>query len=166
MFFDHSRTNSPLNRIYTWWGQRAKEFISSLSKPAIYAALQKSYFLASLILFLLLVFIAAYVLNDIIRPYGGDVLVVIFLYCLLKSFFRIPVKNAIFGVLVFAFALEGLQALRLVQRLGLEGNKLASAVFGSHFDWKDLLLYLLGGGIVLVLEKTKNKIFGSEKAEV
>ncbi|MGB7785750.1 MAG: DUF2809 domain-containing protein, partial [Salinimicrobium sp.] len=66
---------------------------------------QKSYFLASLILFLLLVFIAAYVSDDIIRPYGGDVLVVIFLYCLLKSIFRIPVKNAIFGVLVFAFAL-------------------------------------------------------------
>lgn len=113
---------------------------------------QKSYFFAALLLFLLLIFIAGYVSDSIIRPYGGDVLVVIFLYCLLKSFTKIPVKNAIFGVLLFAFVIEGLQVLQLVSRLGLEENPIASAVLGSYFDGKDLLLYLLGGAIVLLAE--------------
>ena len=119
---------------------------------------QKSYFFTALLLFLLLAFIAAYVSDVIIRPYGGDVLVVIFLYCLLKSFVRIPFKNAIFGVLVFAFLLEGLQAFELVQHLGIEENKIATAVLGSHFDWLDLFLYTLGAGIVLLVESLKSRI--------
>lgn len=120
---------------------------------------QKSYFFAALLLFLLLVFIAVYVTDDLIRPYGGDVLVVIFLYCLLKSFLKISVRNAILGVLVFAFLIEGLQALNLIEWLGLQENAIASTVLGNHFDFVDLLLYLLGGGIVWMLEKLKTGKF-------
>ena len=107
-------------------------------------------------------FIAVYVNDSVLRPYGGDVLAVIFLYCLLKSILEIPVKNTIFGVLVFAFLLEGLQALELVQKLQLQGNAIASAVLGSHFDPLDLLLYCLGGLLVFMAEKFRNR--ASEKA--
>ncbi|GAB2762279.1 ribosomal maturation YjgA family protein [Salinimicrobium soli] len=120
---------------------------------------QKSYFFAALLLFLLLVFIAVYVSDTIIRPYGGDVLVVIFLYCLLKSFLKMPVKNAIFGVLLFAFLLEGLQAFDLVGKLGLQGNPVAVTILGNHFDFGDLLLYLLGGAIAFLTEIFLKKSF-------
>lgn len=86
------------------------------------------------------------------RPYGGDFLVVIFLYCLLKSFFKKSVKNAIIWVLLFAFLVEGLQYLHLIKVLGLEGNRLASAVLGSHFEWLDMLLYTLAAGTIFLAE--------------
>ena len=112
----------------------------------------KKYFFAAIFLFLLLVFIAVFVRDSIIRPYGGDLLVVVFLYCLLKSFFRIPVKNAIFGVFLFAIAIEALQYLRIVNLLGLEGNNIATIVLGSYFEWLDILFYALGCFLVYVVE--------------
>lgn len=118
----------------------------------------KNYFSGALFLFLILVGIAGYVRDSFIRPYGGDLLVVIFLYCLLKSFFKIPVKSAILGVLVFAFVIEGLQPLSLVEGLGMEENAIASAMLGNHFDWLDLLLYTLGAGIVLLVESLRSHL--------
>jgi glycopeptide antibiotics resistance protein len=91
------------------------------------------YFLAAVILFLIEVFIAAFVQDSFIRPYGGDFLVVVFLYCLLKSFFKLPVKKAILGVLLFTFAVEGSQYLKLVDLMGLQDNKIASARYGESF---------------------------------
>lgn len=112
------------------------------------------YFLAALLLFISLVFIAAFLKDPFIRPYGGNFLVVIFLYCLLKSFFRIPVKNAIFGVLVFSFLIEGLQFAGLIYFLELQDNAIASAILGSHFEWLDILLYSLGGLAIYLVEKS------------
>lgn len=112
----------------------------------------KSYFFAAIFLFLLLLFIAAFVKDSIIRPYVGDLLVVIFLYCLLKSFFKIPVKNAIFGVLLFAIAIEALQYLSIVKLLGLEKSNIATIVLGSYFEWLDIVFYALGALLVYVVE--------------
>ena len=112
----------------------------------------KSYFFAAIFLFLLLLFIAVFVKDSIIRPYVGDLLVVIFLYCLLKSFFKIPVKNAIFGVLLFAIAIEALQYLSIVKLLGLEKSNIATIVLGSYFEWLDIVFYALGALLVYVVE--------------
>ena len=116
----------------------------------------RKYFLAALLLFFGLLFIAVFVRDSFVRPYGGDFLVVIFLYCLLQSFFRIPVKNAIFGVLLFSFLIEGLQYVELINYLGLQDNGIASAVLGSHFEWLDILLYSLGGLAILLVEKLRS----------
>lgn len=112
----------------------------------------KKYFFAAIFLFLLLLFIAAFVRDSFVRPYGGDLLVVIFLYCLLKSFLRIPVKNAIFGVLGFAIAVEIIQYFRMIHLLGLEKNKIAVTVLGSYFEWLDILFYALGALLIYVAE--------------
>ena len=114
---------------------------------------RKRYFLLSFLLFIIEVVIALFVRDSVLRPYGGDVLVVIFLYCLLKAFFEIPVKNAIFGVLLFSFFIEGLQLFKLPEKFGLEENEVISVLLGSHFEWLDLLMYLLGAVIVLLAER-------------
>lgn len=119
---------------------------------------QKNYFVIALFLFLLLVFIARYIRDSFIRPYGGDLLVVIFLYCLVRSFFTIPVKKAIFWVLLFSFLIEGLQYLQIIKHLGLEKNTVAVAILGSHFEWLDLLLYSAGGFLVLAAEMKKKSL--------
>lgn len=114
---------------------------------------RKNYFFAAVFLFLVEVFIALYIRDAVIRPYGGDFLVILLIYCLLKSFFKIPVKNAILGTLAFAFLVEGLQFIKLIKLLGLEGNSLASAILGSHFEWLDMLLYSLAALTLLGFEK-------------
>ncbi|MCX2839455.1 DUF2809 domain-containing protein [Salinimicrobium sp. MT39] len=114
-----------------------------------------NYFAAAVLLFFTEVFIAAFINDTIIRPYGGDFLVVIFLYFLLKSFFNIPVKNAIFGVLFFAFAVEASQYFRLISLLNRQDNRIASMVLGNHFEWLDIVIYILAALCIYSAEKIK-----------
>lgn len=118
----------------------------------------KFYFFLAVLLFLVLIFIAVYVRDSFVRPYGGDFLVVIFLYCLIRSLFRISVKKAIVGVLLFSFLIEVLQALNIVKVLELEGNKVAAVVLGNHFEWLDILLYSLGALAVCLVEWGREKM--------
>lgn len=113
----------------------------------------KNYFLATLLLFLIEVGIALFVRDRFIRPYFGDFLVVILLYCLLKSFWNgSPLKAGVY-VLIFAFAVEIGQYFQLVKVLGLNHSELARTVIGTGFDWGDLVAYTLGILVVLVFEK-------------
>ena len=79
----------------------------------------KGYFGWSVLLFLTEVIIAVFVHDNFVRPYVGDLLVVILLYCFLKSFVDIRVEKAALYVLVFSFAIEGLQYFHIVRLLGL-----------------------------------------------
>lgn len=112
----------------------------------------KVYFALMLALFLTEVLIAVYVHDHIIRPYVGDVLVVMLIYCFIKSFFATPVLPTAIAVLFFAFLIEGLQYVQLVNRLGLQNNKIASTVIGNSFAWMDVLAYVVGVVIVLGVE--------------
>lgn len=108
--------------------------------------------LASLI-FGIEVLIAIYVNDTFVRPYLGDVLVVILIYCFLKSFLKLPVLVAALLVLAFSFAIEFLQFLNIVEKLGLEKSKMARTVMGTSFAWIDLLAYIVGIAIVLIAER-------------
>ena len=110
------------------------------------------YFLTAVFLFFVEVVIALFVRDSFLRPYGGDFIVIIFLYCLLRSFFRIPVKNAIFGVLFFSFFLEGLQYIKIVELLQLQESEVASTVLGTHFEWLDILIYILAALFLFAAE--------------
>jgi len=115
--------------------------------------LNKNYLLLTIILFIIEVFIALYVRDGFIRPYAGDFLVVILIYCFIRSFLNIPVISLAIGVLLFSFLIETLQYLDLVGMLGLEKNKLAKIVLGSSFEWIDMLAYTLGILTVVGIEK-------------
>jgi hypothetical protein len=111
------------------------------------------YLLLTLLLFVVEVLIALYVRDRFIRPFGGDFLVVILLYCALRTVLNAkPWKLALF-VLLFACGIEALQYLHIVDRLGLRGNRVARIVIGTGFDWLDLLAYVLGVAMVLVVER-------------
>lgn len=117
----------------------------------------KTYFLLFCFLFLVEVLIALYVHDSIIRPYVGDLLVVILIYCFIKSFLDIRVFPIAIFVLLFSFSVEVLQYFTIVEKLGLEKSKVASTIIGTSFEWIDLLAYLGGIIIVLVIEKTRLK---------
>lgn len=117
----------------------------------------KTYFGLFILLFIIEVLIALYVRDQIIRPYIGDVLVVILIYCFVKSFIEIKTMTLAILVLLFAFCVETLQYFSLVEKLGLQDNKLARVVIGSSFEWIDIGCYVVGVVIVLIVEKVQQK---------
>ena len=113
----------------------------------------QKYFYLTVLLFLIEVFIAVFIDDQFIRPFIGDVLVVILIYCFVKSFWKVRANVAAISVFGFACAIEGLQYLNLVDRIGLRQNRILATILGTTFDWKDVLAYALGTVIVLVCEK-------------
>ncbi len=111
------------------------------------------YFAITVLLFLLEIAIALFVHDNFIRPYFGDFLVVMLLYCFLKSFLNVSVWVAAGLVLVFSFAIEIAQYFNAVEKLGLQHYKIAKVVLGNSFAWMDLLAYVLGILTVISIEK-------------
>lgn len=110
------------------------------------------HFTIAVLLFLIEVFIAVYVHDAFIRPYIGDVLVVILLYYMVTSFVNTPVLKTAIAVLLFAYLIETLQYFNFVGLIGLSDSKLANIIIGNSFAWGDMLAYTVGIGIVLLLE--------------
>jgi hypothetical protein len=107
------------------------------------------YFYTTVLLFLVEVFIGVFVHDRFIRPFGGDVLVVILIYCFVKSFWKIRPNVTIASVFIFACIVEWLQYLNLVDILGIRQYKLLVIILGSSFDWYDILAYATGSVILL-----------------
>ncbi len=113
----------------------------------------RNYFIPTILLFLIETAIALYLHDNFIRPYFGDFLVVILLYCFVKSFVNVSVWVAAGLVLLFSFAIEIAQYFNMVEKLGLQHYKVAKVVLGNSFAWMDLLAYILGILIVISIEK-------------
>lgn len=111
----------------------------------------------ALLLFLTEVLIALFVHDQIIRPYFGDVLVVILMYYSIKAVVDFPVKATAIAVLIISFIIEGLQYLNIVEKLGLQDNKIAATVIGTSFSWVDICAYIMGFFLVLIFERNQLK---------
>lgn len=104
----------------------------------------RRYFILAITLFFIEVIIALYVHDAFIRPYFGDVLVVILLYCSTRSVVNSPVITTALIVFVIACLIELSQYFHLVQLLGWGGSKTAATVLGTSFSFTDVLMYALG----------------------
>lgn len=116
--------------------------------------------LQSFIIFLLLFVLEVLIekTTGFIRYTFGDFLVVILLYYLVKSFFTIAPEKLAIGVLVFAFLIEGLQAIHFIELIGLQEYKIAHLLLGNTFVFTDLIAYTLGIITVYFIEKRYEKI--------
>lgn len=116
----------------------------------------KTYLIITILLFVIEVLIAAFLTHGFIRHTFGDFLVVILIYCFFKSFFIINSTTLAISVLIFAFAVEFLQLVNLLETLNLQNNHLIKIMLGSSFQVSDLVAYTLGIITVLLIEfKTK-----------
>jgi len=113
----------------------------------------RNYFSLAILIFITEVLIALFARDRFIRPYLGDVLVVILMYCSIRSFLRSPIIPLAAAVLIFSFIIEFLQYMNLVERLGLGESKIARTIIGSSFSWFDILSYIAGIAITLAVEK-------------
>lgn len=114
-------------------------------------------FLVFLLIFAIEVLIALFVNDRIIRPYGGDVLVVMLMYYFFKSFISAKPLYIAIGVLLFAYAVEIGQYFNLVEILNLQDNKVMRIVIGSSFSWGDIVCYTIGALICLFIDRKKIK---------
>ena len=113
----------------------------------------KTYFLLTVILFVTEVCIALFIHDAIVRPYVGDLLVEMMMYCFFKFFLQIKHLPLAIAVLLFSYLIEFLQYFKIVVWLGLQHNRLASTVIGTSFAWTDIAMYTIGVAIILLLEK-------------
>ncbi len=111
------------------------------------------YFLFAMALLAVEILIAIFVKDDFVRPYVGDFLVVILLYCLLMAFSRLKPLKSVLLVFCFACFIEWLQYLHIVSVLGLERHTIARVIIGTSFEWGDILAYVSGCIIILIIEK-------------
>ena len=106
---------------------------------------KRSFYLAMTVFWLAVeVVIACYVHDRFIRPYVGDVLVVVVVYCFVRIWVPQGVRLLPLYVFLFAAGVEVLQYFHLVDLLGAGNNTFLRVVLGSVFDVKDILCYGIG----------------------
>ena len=116
-------------------------------------AFSRRHALLALLLFGIELLIGALLDDGFIRPFVGDVLVVMLIYCLIRTWIRLPAIPLASGVLLFATLVETGQYFHLADRLGVGHIPLARILIGSTFDPKDLLAYLAGTLITCTLSR-------------
>ncbi|MGZ5281343.1 MAG: ribosomal maturation YjgA family protein [Bacteroidia bacterium] len=113
----------------------------------------KGYFALTISLFIIEVLIAAFVRDKFIRPYVGDFLVVILIYCFCKSLLNISSVKLAIGVLLFSYLVEISQYFELIKLLDLQRSTMAKIILGNSFAWMDMLVYTLGILLIIIIEK-------------
>lgn len=126
-----------------------KESINTMNLQRETRRLYRIKYLTALILLVIIeIFIAIFIDDAFIRPYVGDMLVVMVLYCAVRVI--VPFKYRLMPLWIFIFAafVEILQYFNFVGRLGLQDNRFWRIVMGTVFDWKDVACY--GAGCILL----------------
>lgn len=119
------------------------------------------YAIVTFCLIVIEVLIAIFIHDKFIRPYIGDVIVVVVIYTFIRIF--IPEKCHLLPLWVFIFAagVEVLQLFHIVDLLGLGSIRFFRILLGSVFDLHDILCYAVGcmllGVYEIIIYKSKKE---------
>ena len=105
-------------------------------------------------LFLVELAIAFTLKTGFIRHTFGDYLVVILLYAIIRGCTNMSVWASSLVVLLIAFGIEFLQLTPFLTYFNLQNSYTAKLIFGSTFQFTDLVAYTLGVVTVLLVEKS------------
>jgi hypothetical protein len=111
----------------------------------------KKYAVLSIGLFAVEISIALFVHDRLVRPFVGDMLVVILIFTLCRTVIDADYFRLALGVLVFSFAVEIGQYFNLISMLGLQHCRLARIIIGATFDFHDLLAYSAGIALICII---------------
>ena len=116
-----------------------------------------AYFIIFILLFTVEILIALFVHDKFVRPFVGDVLVVMLMCAFARIF--IPDKIRLLPVFatLFAVVIEALQYFDFVKLLGLENNPVISTALGRTFDIKDIICYFIGGALFFIAETVSRR---------
>ena len=119
--------------------------------------LNAKYLCAFIAVFMIEAIIAVFIRDNFIRPYLGDVLVVVLIYCFIKTFVGNEIKLLPLYIFVFAALVEIGQYFNLAKLLGLSDYAIARVIIGSTFDLKDISCYLVGCTGLFLYEMIKQR---------
>ena len=114
--------------------------------------LNRRYLCAFMIALAAIVLIALFVTGGFIRNHFGDILIVILIYCFVKSFVRNRMKWLPLAIFIFSVLVEIGQYFDLVERLGLADVAIARIAIGMTFDPWDILMYFIGCVLIYLFE--------------
>ncbi|KLE16535.1 DUF2809 domain-containing protein [Clostridium sp. C8] len=120
--------------------------------------INKKYIISFLILFIIEALIALFVHDNFIRPYIGDILVIILMYTFIRGVIDKKIKILPIYLFLFALFVEVMQYFKVIELLNLENNKVASIIMGTSFDIKDILCYFIGSMILIIYENISLRI--------
>ncbi|MDZ4994249.1 DUF2809 domain-containing protein [Clostridium perfringens] len=118
--------------------------------------INKKYLFTFFILLIVEVFIALFIKDNFIRPYIGDVLVVIVIYTFIRGILGRKIRFLPFYIFLFGALVEILQYFKIVELLNLQNSRFFTILIGTAFDIKDILCYLVGC-LILVFWEFINK---------
>jgi hypothetical protein len=113
--------------------------------------MNSKYILLTLLLLVIEITIAVFVHDQFIRPFFGDFLAVIFVYCGLRIFKQNILKTALMSLFI-AYFIEILQYFKFIEITGLIKFKMLAVVIGNSFSWLDMLAYSLGFVFIVLIE--------------
>lgn len=112
----------------------------------------RTYFFAFILLLITEAAIAILLKSGFIRHTFGDYLVVILLYCFLRTFWNEKPIIVAVVVLIISSIVELLQLTTYLEYFNLHHNYAVKIVLGSTFSFSDLVAYTLGFLTVIILE--------------
>ena len=124
-----------------------------------------TYLIFTIIFLTVEVLIALFIHDDFVRPYIGDVLVVMVLYTFIRIFIPEKIRMLPSYILCLAVLVEILQYFRIVELLGLQDNRFFSVLIGSVFDMKDIICYALGCTLIVIGQMVYKRSCKSKKNE-
>lgn len=87
--------------------------------------------------------IGLYVHDAFVRPYVGDILVILLMYTFIRGIVQKHIKFLPIYLFIFSVIIELAQYYHIVNVLHLQSSKVLSTVIGTSFDIKDIICYLI-----------------------
>ncbi len=105
----------------------------------------------SLLLLTVEIYIGVYINDSFVRPYLGDTLVVMLIYCIVRTAFPTKCYWLSGAIFVFAIAVEISQIFPLCDVLHIE-NKLLRVLMGTSFAYEDIIAYFAGNVLTAAVD--------------
>lgn len=99
--------------------------------------------------------IALFVHDRFIRPYVGDTLAVILVYCFFRAVTAWRPLPCALAAMAVATVIEFGQLVGVLHWIGLGENRIARIVLGSGFEAMDFVAYAAGAVIAVVVERLR-----------
>ncbi|WP_299128933.1 DUF2809 domain-containing protein [uncultured Winogradskyella sp.] len=108
-------------------------------------------------IFLIELAIAFIIKTGFIRYTFGDYLVVILLYAIFRGCTNLSVRASALVVLLITYGIELLQLTTFLSLFNLQNSSTAKLIFGSTFQFGDIMAYTLGVLTVILIEQYYEK---------
>lgn len=79
-----------------------------------------------------------------LRAYGGDILVIPLIYCLVRIFLKVLPRLMPFLMCCVGFLAETAQYFHICDLLGFEKGSVMRIILGTSFNWADIFCYIAG----------------------